>query len=124
MENTEFAIEMMKQLKNMNLQLLVDDFGTGYSSLSYIQNFPVDMLKIDRSFVNRMSVEEESMGIIQAIIMMARSLGIKVLAEGVENGTQVEKLKSLKCDYAQGYYYSDVLSPEQMENLFEQKNKW
>ena len=101
---------MLQQLKEMGLKLSIDDFGTGYSSLSYLRYFPVYKLKIDRSFVRDMVSDPDDAAITSTIISMARSLGLKVLAEGVENEEQVSFLRAHKCDEIQGYYFSRPLS--------------
>lgn len=97
------------ELRAMGLGLHIDDFGTGYSSLSYLQNLPSDTLKIDQSFVARMLTSSESGELIRTIVTMAKNLGLKVVAEGVETAQQLELLTSLGCDYLQGYYLSKPL---------------
>ncbi|MEW8053391.1 MAG: EAL domain-containing protein, partial [Candidatus Thiodiazotropha sp.] len=85
----------------------IDDFGIGYSSLSYLHRFPVDILKIDRSFVGRMDRDENGLAIIRTIIALARSLKMTVTAEGVENITQLRLLQDLECNHGQGFYFSE-----------------
>lgn len=106
MEDVESVIDVLLKLKNLNVQILMDDFGTGYSSLSYLHRFPIDMLKIDRSFVSRMDHSGENTEIVSTIIMLARNLDLGVVAEGVETVSQKSRLKSLHCDYGQGYLFS------------------
>ena len=91
---------------------MLDDFGTGYSSLAYLNRFPFDMLKIDRQFVDRLGVEDESAAIVEAIIEMARALSLDVVAEGVENETQLAELRRLNCPLAQGFYFSRPVTTE------------
>ena len=90
----------------MGIRVAVDDFGTGYSSLSYLRRFPIDSLKIDQSFVREIGVEGEDSAIVTAVINMARSLKLQVVAEGVETAQELEFLRAHDCDQAQGYYFS------------------
>ncbi|MBW4441378.1 MAG: EAL domain-containing protein [Plectolyngbya sp. WJT66-NPBG17] len=110
MENTESAMDMLLQLKAMGIQLSVDDFGTGYSSLGYLYRFPMDVLKIDQSFVSRVDVDGEKLELVRTIITLAWNLGMDVVAEGVETTKQLAQLKALKCEYAQGYLFSKPLT--------------
>ncbi|MBV9960311.1 MAG: EAL domain-containing protein [Acidobacteria bacterium] len=106
MENIETAIDMMKELRALGVRLSMDDFGTGYSSLSYLHRFPISALKIDRSFVSRMDGNNENKEIVRTIVMLARNLGMEVIAEGVEGETQLSQLTALGCEYGQGYFFS------------------
>lgn len=117
MENAEATIAMLQQLKALGIQLSIDDFGTGYSSLSYLYRFPVDTLKIDRSFVNKMDTELEKLELVRTIATLAWNLGMNVVAEGVENQNQLSHLKSLGCEYAQGYLFSRPVDRARMEQL-------
>jgi diguanylate cyclase (GGDEF)-like protein len=112
MENAELATTMLKQLSDLDVHLCIDDFGTGYSSLSYLHRFPVDTLKIDRSFVNRIEEKDENVEIVRTIATLARNLGMEVVAEGVESEDQLACLKALNCEYAQGYLFSRPLTAE------------
>jgi EAL domain-containing protein (putative c-di-GMP-specific phosphodiesterase class I) len=103
-ENTEAATLILLELKALGVQLCMDDFGTGYSSLSYLHRFPIDILKIDQSFVSNMTVSEHNLQIIQAIVTLAHNLGVAVTAEGVETSEQLAQLKALKCEFVQGYF--------------------
>ncbi|MFT4113630.1 putative bifunctional diguanylate cyclase/phosphodiesterase, partial [Silvibacterium sp.] len=109
MENSERAIEVLTQLRSLGTQLSLDDFGTGFSSLSYLHRFPLQNLKIDRSFVSRMVEDSESLAIIRTIIRLARDLRLQVTAEGTDNPAQIRTLEALGCDFAQGFYYSPPL---------------
>ncbi len=94
----------------MGVRLSIDDFGTGYSSLSYLNRFPVDILKIDRSFITRLNEGDENVEIVKTIVMLAGNLGMQVIAEGVETSDQLQQLKLLKCQYGQGYLFSRPLA--------------
>ena len=104
MENVERTTEKLAALKLMGFQLSIDDFGTGYSSLNYLKHFPVDRIKIDRSFVTDVNASSDDAAIVEAIITMAQKLKLKVLAEGVENSDQLHYLTALGCDEVQGFY--------------------
>jgi diguanylate cyclase (GGDEF)-like protein/PAS domain S-box-containing protein len=106
MENSATAVEMLKRLRAVGVGLSIDDFGTGYSSLSYLHRFPASALKIDRSFVSRLSDNDENAELVRTIITLARTLGMKVVAEGVETARQLAQLRALECDHGQGYYFS------------------
>jgi diguanylate cyclase (GGDEF)-like protein len=117
MDRGEKTIELLAQLKQQKIQLSIDDFGTGYSSLSYLHSFPIDALKIDRSFVSGIDTESKNSQIVQTIITLAHSLGIKAIAEGVETPAQLARLKNLGCDEAQGYLFSKPVSAQQAEAM-------
>lgn len=126
MENTELTKNTILELKALNIHLCLDDFGTGYSSLSYLHSFPVDTLKADRSFISAMDVcnENSSLNITRTIMMLAHNLGINVVAEGVETAEQLMQLKKLKCQYAQGYFFSKPLTKAQVEELIASEPQW
>ena len=105
----------LKQIKNRNIKLSIDDFGTGYSSLSYLRRFPIDNLKIDRSFINQMNLDSENFEIVRLIITLAKTLGMKTISEGVETALQLDRLKGLGCEFAQGYLFSIPLAPKEIE---------
>jgi len=116
MENAEYAVIHLTQLQGLGVQLAIDDFGTGYSSLSYLYRFPIDTLKIDRSFISRLDSDGEQLAIVRTIIMLAWNLGMEVVAEGVETSKQLAQLRALRCEYAQGYLFAkplDTLTAEQ-----------
>jgi EAL domain-containing protein (putative c-di-GMP-specific phosphodiesterase class I) len=112
MENATDSIEMLQELKEMGLKLAVDDFGTGYSSFTYLSRFPIDELKIDRSFLRGLPDERDNLAIVRAIIALARELGLRVVAEGVETKQQLEFLRSRACDEYQGFLCSRPAPPE------------
>jgi len=111
------VVAMFKQLSDMGIQLQMDDFGTGYSSLAYLQHFPIRMLKIDRTFLNKMDGDDKNKKILHAMIAMAHDLGIETLAEGVETIEQLNHLKRLNCNYGQGYLMSRPVDPAAIEKL-------
>ena len=108
---------MLAQLKSLGIELAMDDFGTGYSSLSYLHRFPLDFLKIDRSFVGAMNTRHESLEIVRTILALARHLRLKVVAEGIETPEQFSQLKNLGCQFGQGYYFSQPMAAEAAERF-------
>jgi EAL domain-containing protein (putative c-di-GMP-specific phosphodiesterase class I) len=115
MEDAEAAAAQLDQLRGIGISLGVDDFGTGYSSLAYLNRFPLDVLKIDRSFVARLDSDTEAETIVAAIIDLAHALGLVVIAEGVETAEQLAALRRLDCDQAVGYFFSRPVPAEQLE---------
>jgi EAL domain-containing protein (putative c-di-GMP-specific phosphodiesterase class I) len=109
MKNVERNIVVMEELRKLGLSISVDDFGTGYSSLASLKRFPFNTLKIDQSFIRDITTSEDDREITRAIIAMGKNLRLKVLAEGVETGDQLEILRESGCDYIQGYHYSRPL---------------
>ena len=107
MQNAEHAVSMMFQLRELDVEVCLDDFGTGYSSLNYLVQFPTSVIKIDRSFVSDINSRRQNVEIVRAIVSLARNLGMKVVAEGVETTDQLSHLKRMHCDYAQGYLFSE-----------------
>jgi EAL domain-containing protein (putative c-di-GMP-specific phosphodiesterase class I) len=108
---------VLSELKALGVSLDIDDFGTGYSSLSRLQGFPVDTLKIDRAFISRIDTDLATHEIVRVIVMLAHGLRMKVVAEGVENQAQVDLLKDIGCELAQGYLYSKPVAAETIELL-------
>jgi diguanylate cyclase (GGDEF)-like protein/PAS domain S-box-containing protein len=120
MHNADQAIAVMQALKTIGVRLSIDDFGTGYSSLSYLKRFPIDKLKVDQSFVRDLgSKRDNNAAIVDAIIALAKSLNLKVIAEGVETKEQLEALKSKGCDEVQGYYFSRPVTADAFEQLLQ-----
>ncbi|MCS6285624.1 MAG: EAL domain-containing protein [Nitrospira sp.] len=117
MQQAENAVGTFNQLKEMGFSLSIDDFGTGYSSLAYLKRFPIDTIKIDRAFVKDLDTESEQAAIAIAIIAMAHGLKLRVLAEGVETQPQLDILRDQGCDAIQGYYFSQPLPAERVEQL-------
>lgn len=111
------ALEVLGSLRRLGVSLLMDDFGTGYSSLSYLHSFPIDVLKIDRSFVGRMTDGEQPLQIVRTIIELARVLGMDVVAEGIETCEQYRLLRELGCRYGQGFLFARALTAEQVTQL-------
>jgi diguanylate cyclase (GGDEF)-like protein/PAS domain S-box-containing protein len=118
------AAEMLQRIKSLGIRLAIDDFGTGYSSLSYLHRFPLDTLKIDRSFISGDGEGSEGMEIARTIMPMAKNLRLDVVAEGVETIEQVGLLRRLQCKYAQGYYFSKPLAPEEVPPVLSYELGW
>jgi diguanylate cyclase (GGDEF)-like protein/PAS domain S-box-containing protein len=118
-EESAAAIATLEALNELGVRLVLDDFGTGYSSLAYLNRFPFHALKIDRSFVDTLGVEQEGTAIVEAVIGMARALSLEVIAEGVEKQIQLDELVRLDCDYGQGHYFHEALRAEQISRLIE-----
>ena len=116
-DNIEAAVKLLTQLRNLGVQLSIDDFGTGYSSLSYLQRFPIDTLKIDRSFVTQMMENEENLAIVRTIVALAQNLGMDVVAEGVETEDQLRLLRKLECENGQGFLFSTPLGGRQLDQF-------
>lgn len=124
MRDPQASLEAMKTFKSMNIHLVIDDFGTGYSSLSYLKRFPVDTLKVDKSFVDGLGKDAESTAIVTAVISLAKSLGMRVTAEGIETREQMEHLQRLDCDQGQGYHFSRPLPRAAAEELLARNPRW
>ena len=117
MGDPERTIKVIKELKKLGMRISIDDFGTGYSSLSYLRRFPIDTLKIDRSFVTNLESNSENREIVRTIMGLARNLGMDVIAEGTETIEEVSYLKSVNCEFAQGYFFSRPVDSEKAEML-------
>jgi EAL domain-containing protein (putative c-di-GMP-specific phosphodiesterase class I) len=117
MRDAAAAAEILAQLKQLGVHLAIDDFGTGYSSLSYLHSFPIDVLKVDRSFVSRLEGERQDVAIVEAVIALARGLSMEVTAEGIETNAQLTQLEQLGCHYGQGYYFGRPLPSDSATEL-------
>ena len=119
-ENADKTIDILNQLKALGIKIALDDFGTGYSSLIYLKKFPFDTIKIDKSFIQDITIKAEAKELVQTIISLAKNLNYKVVAEGVESIEEVELLKTLGCDYFQGYFFSKPILPDEV-NMYIKK---
>jgi EAL domain-containing protein (putative c-di-GMP-specific phosphodiesterase class I) len=117
MHDVERTTQRLHELKELSIQLVIDDFGTGYSSLAYLRQFPISVLKIDRSFVNRLGTDPQDDAIVRSIVTLARDLGMQVVAEGIETAEQLSTLRALGCDYGQGYLFSRPRPSHEAEAL-------
>jgi diguanylate cyclase (GGDEF)-like protein len=119
MQDTEVTIAKLHDLKNLGVRLAIDDFGTGYSSLSYLQRFPIDILKIDKSFIDKLGQGSEGSAVARAIIMMGDSLNLKTIAEGIEHPEQIDALQNLGCEAGQGFHFAKPLTKEDMDTFLQ-----
>ena len=124
MDNPEKAIATLRRLKHLGVQVSIDDFGTGYSSLSYLHRFPIDTLKVDRSFVSMMEDGTENGEIVRTVVALAKTLNLDVVAEGIETIHQLHQLRLLGCEYGQGYLFSRAVALEEAAKLVEDKTRW
>ena len=116
-QDTEATILKLHELKKLGIRLAIDDFGTGYSSLSYLQRFPIDILKIDKSFVEKIGQGKEGKAVARAIIMMGDSLNLKTIAEGIEHPSQIQELQNLGCEAGQGFHFAKPLTTDDMDDF-------
>jgi EAL domain-containing protein (putative c-di-GMP-specific phosphodiesterase class I) len=116
-ESAEKAADCLNELKDMGIRIAIDDFGTGYSSLSYLNSFPSDILKIDKSFIDKMNDSDSSEKYVEAIISLAHVLDLEVIAEGVEEPEQLKTLSNIHCDYIQGFIWGKPLTQDEAEKL-------
>ena len=117
MEDAEHNVDVLGRLKDLGIRVAVDDFGTGYSNLAYLKRFPVDMLKVDKSFVDGLGENSEDMAIVEAVVSLAHALGMSTIAEGIETTEQLERLQALGCQLGQGYYFSEPLPAHKARTL-------
>ena len=122
MDHGDIVLSALSDLQEIGVELHIDDFGTGYSSLSYLQRFSYDSLKIDRSFVSTMTEKVDSSAIVEAIINLGSTLGMKVIAEGVETDAQMKRLRAMKCPEAQGYLFSRPLHQDAVNAFLRDDN--
>jgi EAL domain-containing protein (putative c-di-GMP-specific phosphodiesterase class I) len=118
-QNEAAAARCLHRLRALGLKLAIDDFGTGYSSLSYLHRMPIDLLKIDASFVQSMATDEKNRRIVETILALGRNLGVEVIAEGVETAQQAQVLTRLGCSYVQGYLFSPAVDADAAARLLE-----
>ena len=116
LESSDLVLDNMNALKKLGVKILLDDFGTGYSSLSYLHRFPIDVLKIDRSFINNIHEHDNHQAIIKTIIDLATNLQMATVGEGIENLADAQLLTTMACMYGQGYYYAKPMPPDEAEN--------
>ncbi len=124
MENAHLSAQMLHDLKELDIQICVDDFGTGYSSLSYLHTFPIDTLKIDKSFVHDMGRNRHNLQIVRTIALLAQNLRLDVIAEGVETPEQLAQLRAIGCGFAQGFLFSPPLAADGIEQLLRENRSW
>jgi EAL domain-containing protein (putative c-di-GMP-specific phosphodiesterase class I) len=122
LRNASATISALNSLSNIGVRFAIDDFGTGYSSLSYLRRFPIDTIKIDRSFIRDITEDSDDAAITSAIVVMAQSLSLNVIAEGVETDKQLEFLREHNCNNIQGYHYCHPLPEQQITKLLQQKH--
>ena len=123
-DNLETVTEIIHSLRKQEIQFSIDDFGTGYSSLSYLHQFPVDTIKIDRSFVSQMQVSGDNCAIVKAIVTLAHMLNMDIIAEGIETTAQLAQLKLLQCEYGQGFFFSKPLSEADADAFIANSPRW
>jgi EAL domain-containing protein (putative c-di-GMP-specific phosphodiesterase class I) len=121
---TGAAVETLRKLKDLGIKVGLDDFGMGFSSLAYLKRLPVDMLKLDRTFVAGLGTNTEDSAIAAAVINLSRAMGLVSIAEGVETPEQLAELRELGCNLAQGYFFSSPQPAEVMEELLTQSLRW
>ncbi len=124
MTNPELAAQTLAQIKELGVTLSLDDFGTGYSSLSYLRRFPIDTLKMDRSFVGRMDTDERDMELVRMIILLAHTLGMEVVGEGIESESQLGLLRELNCEFGQGYFFEKPLPEDEAAKMLAESPAW
>ena len=120
MSQAEHAINSLSELRQLGVKLAIDDFGTGYSCLSYLRNFPIDRIKIDQSFIRDIETTVANAAIVDAILALAESLGLKTVAEGVENQAELDYLRQHNCQEVQGYYFAKPMNADNFLNWYQQ----
>jgi EAL domain-containing protein (putative c-di-GMP-specific phosphodiesterase class I) len=113
------AEEILQQLKDLGIRICIDDFGTGYSSLSYLQRFPIDVVKVDRSFIIAVDEDPDSQAIVRTVFSLGESMGLKIVAEGVETSGQLGFLEREGCRFVQGYFFYKPLTVSEVDHLLE-----
>jgi EAL domain-containing protein (putative c-di-GMP-specific phosphodiesterase class I) len=122
MENPDSAAEKLTRLRELGVHISLDDFGTGYSSLSYLHRFPINTLKIDRSFIERMGSDAEKFEIIRSVVSMAKKMALSVVAEGIETVEQMRTLQELNCGLGQGFLFSRPVSCDDVQDVLRRLN--
>jgi EAL domain-containing protein (putative c-di-GMP-specific phosphodiesterase class I) len=120
MRQPDVTAHLLRELKDLGVRIAVDDFGTGYSSLAYLRQFPVDSLKIDRTFITGLTDSGEAHALTHTLIQLGKALGLQTLAEGVEQSSQARQLQLEGCDLAQGFLFARPLAPEAVERFLDQ----
>jgi EAL domain-containing protein (putative c-di-GMP-specific phosphodiesterase class I) len=116
-DSVDKALDCINEIKKLGIKIAIDDFGTGYSSLSYLNDFPADMLKVDKSFIDRMNTNDSSKQYVAAIISIGHVMNFTVISEGVEQPDQLDTLRNIGCDYIQGFIWGRPMAPDDAENL-------
>src|SRR5205814_4553214 len=124
MDDADSVIGVIERVRDLGVRLAIDDFGTGYSSLGYLKRFPIDIVKIDRSFVAGLGSDAGDVAIVSAVIGLAHALGLRVVAEGVETQEQLSELVSLGCDEAQGYFFAPPQPVQDLQDLLRKTRRW
>jgi EAL domain-containing protein (putative c-di-GMP-specific phosphodiesterase class I) len=124
MDDAETTIAAIEKVRALGVRLSIDDFGTGYSSLGYLKRFPVDIVKIDRSFVDGLGTDSGDTAIVSAVIGLAHALNMRAVAEGVESAEQLEALVELHCDEAQGYFFAPPQPADDLRQLLGRTRRW
>ena len=119
MKDAHATVDRLASLKELGVRIAIDDFGTGYSSLAYLRQFPVDVLKIDRTFVAEMTGSPDATALIHTLVELGHTLGLLTLAEGIEHPAQIDGLRSQNCDHGQGYFFSRPVAAEEIELLLD-----
>jgi EAL domain-containing protein (putative c-di-GMP-specific phosphodiesterase class I) len=122
MRDANATVSRLQKLKEIGVMVAIDDFGTGYSSLAYLRQFPVDVLKIDRSFIAEMDGRPDAAALIHTLVELGRTLGLVTIAEGIEDQTQLEELRDEQCDSGQGFIFSRPVEPAAIEELLRRSN--
>jgi EAL domain-containing protein (putative c-di-GMP-specific phosphodiesterase class I) len=117
LQNNEHTLQVLLDLKKAGIALHMDDFGTGYSSLSYLSHFPIDVVKIDRSFICSLDLDRKHGELVEAILTMAQAMGLEVVAEGIESESQRKRLRELSCEYGQGFLFARPMDPADAEEM-------
>jgi EAL domain-containing protein (putative c-di-GMP-specific phosphodiesterase class I) len=123
-DQRDTTMDQLRQLRQLGIHLCIDDFGTGYSSLSRLHAFPVTTLKVDRSFVGRIGADGENLEIVKTIVGLAHTLGLEVIAEGIETDDQLSHLRALGCEFAQGFHFARALAPAEAEAVLRNDPRW